>query len=98
MATLYGLEHEPLIRKIILLAPALNFDPSFSANNQMITIPTWLYVGKNDEVTPPFLVAPVAQSLFSDLRYNLVDDDHLLRSTFPFLDWNRLLKHTPPES
>ena len=46
MATLYSLEHEPLIRKIILLAPALNFDPSLSANNQMITIPTWLYVGK----------------------------------------------------
>ncbi len=94
MATLYSLEHEPLIRKIILLAPALNFHPSLSTNKQIINVPTWLYIGKNDEVTPPLLVAPVAQSLFSDLRYHLVDDDHLLRSTFAGLNWDQLLNET----
>jgi pimeloyl-ACP methyl ester carboxylesterase len=94
MATLYGLEHEARVRKIVLFAPALNFDPSLSDTSQRIHVPTWLYIGKHDEITPHILVEPIAQSLFSALHYLLMDDDHFLCDTFPRLNWSQLLNET----
>jgi pimeloyl-ACP methyl ester carboxylesterase len=97
MATLYGLENETRIRRLILLAPALNFDPSLPSAAKVLAVPAWLYIGGNDHVTPPSLVKPVAQSLFRNLTYHLADDDHLLYNTFPHLDWPRLLMFTSPQ-
>lgn len=87
MATLYTMENENRVLKLILLAPALNF-PDFSRySTQMVKVPTHLYIGKNDTVCPPDIVIPEAQRIFSELSVHVTDDDHLLRGTFMEIDW-----------
>ena len=50
MATVFTLENEKRVNKLILMAPAFNF-PEFAAYKNSITaIPTIVYQGKNDTV------------------------------------------------
>jgi pimeloyl-ACP methyl ester carboxylesterase len=91
MATLFGLANGPQVRRIVLLAPALNFSEFVPYRGGAIDIPTWLYVGKEDTVTPLAEVEPLARTIFSRLYCHAVDDDHLLRTTFQKIDWSRLL-------
>ncbi|MFC1523692.1 alpha/beta fold hydrolase [Thermodesulfobacteriota bacterium] len=87
MATIYALENELKISGMILLAPALNF-PDFSLYSGRTTaVPTRLYIGSLDDVTPPDKVIPAAVNTFVNLEIHESDDDHLLRNTFSMIDW-----------
>lgn len=90
MATCYAIAHPDQVARLILLAPALNF-ADYTPPPQPIAIPTLLIIGEQDQVTPANLVVPLAQQTFSRLETLLVNDDHLLRATFPGLDWSGLL-------
>ncbi|MCX5848209.1 MAG: alpha/beta hydrolase [Deltaproteobacteria bacterium] len=91
MAVQYSMENESRIKKLILLAPALNL-PEFKANSyKPLMIPVIIYHGTNDNIVNPKIVKKIALKCFSNLEHHLVEDDHSLHKTFPVLDWEKLL-------
>ncbi len=90
MATCFAIKHPAKIRKLILLAPALNF-PEFTVPEKQISVPVLLLIGQKDTVTPPNIVIPLARETFANLAIQEMDDDHMLHRTFTSLDWLRLL-------
>jgi pimeloyl-ACP methyl ester carboxylesterase len=92
MATVFALDHESQLRKLVLLAPALMLDPlrSFSKPKQ-ITVPTVLIHGTLDTVVPLEPVREIAQKLFPNLTVHIVEDDHRLHKTANEMDWESVL-------
>lgn len=90
MACCYAIQHPARTQFLVLLAPALNFN-EFKPPPARIDVPTIVVIGKNDTVTPPDLVIPLAKATCSNLQIHLVDDDHMLHTTFPGLDWSAWL-------
>lgn len=91
MATCYAMSHQDRLKKLILLAPALNF-ANFSPPAKGIDVPTTLLIGKRDTVTPPDEVIPLARQTFTHLEIYLFEDDHMMHETFIHLDWTDLLE------
>jgi len=91
MATIFAMDNKDAVARIVLLAPALNFSEFSRYTIQQINAPTWMIIGREDSVTPAEKVVPVARRIFTDLRYDEVDDDHLLARTFRKLDWKTML-------
>jgi pimeloyl-ACP methyl ester carboxylesterase len=91
MACLFAVMHQPIVEKMILLAPAINLMEFAASKNEMISVPVWIYHGNADEVIPLAEVEPIARKTFSNLSFNDVNDDHFLHKTFPALDWESLL-------
>jgi len=90
MASLFALENEEQVRKLILLAPAINLmDASY--RKKKTTVPARVYHGRQDEVIDIQEVQRVAESLFADLQFHAVEDDHFLHKTFKTMPWDRLL-------
>lgn len=87
MATIFAVEQEVRVTKLILLAPALNFDEFRPYHGRKVSIPVWLYQGRNDVVTPYKDVMAVAENIFLTLQVHSVEDDHFLRKTFECIDW-----------
>ncbi len=91
MAAIYACEHERQVRKVVLLAPALHL-PEFSRFiGKKVKIPVILFHGRSDDVVPPAPVKTLAEEVFENLDYHLVDDDHSLHITFPLMDWPTLI-------
>jgi pimeloyl-ACP methyl ester carboxylesterase len=90
MAACYAIARPDKVRKLILLAPALNFS-EYAAPAQLVNVPTLLIIGDHDTVTPPNLVIPAARATFSQLEILVCDDDHLLKTAFFAVDWPTLL-------
>jgi pimeloyl-ACP methyl ester carboxylesterase len=90
MAACFAIKHPRQCRRLVLLAPALNFS-AYLPPAAPLNIPTLLVIGQHDTVCPPHLVLPQARATFTDLEEKVVDDDHLLRHVFPTLDWSGLL-------
>ncbi len=89
MATCYALKKPTNITKLILLAPALNYNYQPPAST--IDVPVTMYIGRNDTVTPPAKVIPLAQATFAHMKIIHSNDDHLLTTTFPSINWHKLL-------
>jgi alpha-beta hydrolase superfamily lysophospholipase len=91
MATIYAMEKPETVDRLVLLAPALNF-PEFSQYIiNRIHVPTVILIGKNDTVTPMTEVLPQAEKIFAKMKFEEVDDDHMLARTFRDFDWQTLL-------
>lgn len=90
MASVFACHTEKKIRKLILLAPALNHLPH-ETRGVGGGFPVIIYHGSRDDVAPPEPVRKIAGKLFRNLTYHLVDDDHSLHRTFFTLDWDDLL-------
>lgn len=90
MATIHCCRQPWQCHRLILLAPALNF-AEFVPPAVKITTPTRIIIGKHDTVTPPDLVLPLAEQTFAAPIITLVDDDHMLATVFPQLDWHEML-------
>ena len=91
MATVFTLEHEDQIRKLVLLAPALTEEIAPLPKPGPIFVPTILIHGTQDTVVPFESVREIAQRLFSNLTLYEVDDDHRLHRAADELDWNTIL-------
>ncbi len=91
MAVLFALENESRIKKLILLAPALNFFDWSQYQHRMIETPAWVYIGTLDNVTPVKSVEPLARKLLKNLIFTKVEDDHLLFKNFYKIPWAELL-------
>ncbi|MBU4010470.1 MAG: lipase family protein, partial [Proteobacteria bacterium] len=79
------------VQKLILLAPALNYMPPGIYPEKRLDIPVYIYHGNQDQVVPHGPVHDIADKIFSNLIWHLVDDDHSLHKTFFNLNWNLLL-------
>lgn len=91
MASIFAVENEPSVRRLILLAPAINLMEFTSYRQRKIVRPVHITHGREDEVIPISDVEEVAKQVFSNLTFNTVDDDHYLHKTFKTLDWDGLL-------
>jgi pimeloyl-ACP methyl ester carboxylesterase len=92
MGTIFTLDYETRVRKLILLAPALTLNPLASLPNpKPVSVPTILIHGTLDTVVPPKPVREVAQRLFTNLTCITVEDDHRLGKSVHELDWNTIL-------
>jgi pimeloyl-ACP methyl ester carboxylesterase len=92
MAAIFTCEREEQVRKLILLAPALSlggFDPYLS---RRLSVPTVLFHGSEDDIVPPEPVKSIAETIFLNLSYNRVFDDHSLHGTFATMAWDSLLE------
>jgi pimeloyl-ACP methyl ester carboxylesterase len=92
IGTVFTCEHPTQVRKLILLAPALLRDP-FGAylNLQSVSVPTVIVHGTEDDIVPMEPVREMAQKLFSNLTYHVVNDGHRLHKAFEELDWGKIL-------
>jgi predicted esterase len=91
MAGLYSFQNPDKVKKLILLAPALNlseFEPYLS---ETLTVPAFVFHGKNDEVISCQAVKVIAERVFPNLSFTILDDDHRLTTTFAKIDWPQLL-------
>lgn len=94
MATCYSISWPRRIARLILLAPALNYD-RYKPPSSPLDIPTTVLIGKKDNVTPACHVVPLAEATFSNCQITLVNDDHFLHESFSQLDWPALLSVSP---
>jgi pimeloyl-ACP methyl ester carboxylesterase len=91
MGTMFTLENEPRVERLVLLAPAINLMPQIAHISKKISVPVWLYHGNEDDVIPLMKVEAVANQIFSNLSFHKVVDDHFLHKTFKRIDWDALL-------
>jgi pimeloyl-ACP methyl ester carboxylesterase len=97
LAIIYTLRHRETVKKLILLAPAINFMKisTFStfdlSKEGKIQIPTVVYHGKRDNIVPIMSVQPILMKFFEHLIYNIVDDDHKLHATTEQIPWESLI-------
>jgi len=91
MASLYAIDHKDRVKRLILLAPALNWIALNLNPLPRISSPVRIYHGKNDEVVPLKIVEEIAKKIFQDLAFTVLDDDHFLHIFFPKIDWDEHL-------
>lgn len=92
MATVFAFNNHDKIKKIILLAPALNIEEFLMLyRDKKLHIPVTIYHGRDDDVVPPLPVYDIARMIFTKLQHYMVDDDHSLHRTFSLMDWDVLL-------
>jgi predicted esterase len=92
MAAIFACENPRRVIKLILLAPALTFQDFEPCLHHRLDIPVTVYHGKKDDVISVAPVYDVARKVFADLTFHTVDDDHVLKDTFPYIDWDTLLE------
>ncbi len=91
MAALFAREHPEACRRLILLAPAFNFE-AYTPPPQQLPVETFLFIGRYDTVTPPEIVVPLAEKSFANISTHLVADDHMLQKSFSSFPWQELLE------
>ncbi|MBN1828445.1 MAG: alpha/beta fold hydrolase [Deltaproteobacteria bacterium] len=91
MAAVFACRHQHRLNKLILLAPALNLEEFSLCRALRIQLPVTVIHGTGDTVVPLAEVRSIAEDVFLNLAYQIVDDDHSLHRTFPLMDWNELL-------
>lgn len=93
MGTVFTCNKPNQVRKLILLAPALLKEPFGSyLDLEPVSVPTIIIHGTEDDVVPLEPVREIAEKLFTNLRYIVVDDGHRLHKAFGELDWNEILE------
>ena len=91
MAALYACQLPKKVSRLILLAPVLSTPELNPKEIQSINIPVIIFHGRQDRIVPLKPSQSRAEKLFSNLTYNIVDDDHMLHSTVMKIDWPQLV-------
>jgi len=100
MGTVFTCNHPTQVRKLVLLAPALlreafgfYLDPSTGSGQRLepVSVPTIVIHGTLDTVVPLEPVREIAQKIFTNLTYHIVEDDHRLGKSVRELDWKSIL-------
>jgi len=92
MGAIFTCEHPDQVRKQVLLAPALML-PQFAPflDLEPVSVPTTIIHGTQDTVVPLETVRKIAQKVFTNLAYEIVEDDHRLHIATDTLDWKAIL-------
>ena len=91
MAALYTFENQDRVKKLILLAPALNLPEFTPYLSEALPLPVYVFHGKHDELIPAQLIKDIAKKAFTNLAFTMLDDDHRLSKKFTSIDWHNLL-------
>ena len=92
MGTVFTCAHPTQVRKLVLLAPALLREQFASyLDLEPVSVPTVVIHGTLDTVVPLEPVREIAQKLFTNLTYHIVEDDHRLGKSVHELDWKEIL-------
>jgi pimeloyl-ACP methyl ester carboxylesterase len=92
MGALFACQHPQQVRKLVLLAPALT-RPQFADDPPApVAVPVVAYHGRGDTVIPLEPTRALAERVFSNLTFHVVDDNHMLRTTVQSIDWQTLLR------
>ncbi|MHA1987102.1 MAG: alpha/beta hydrolase [Promethearchaeota archaeon] len=94
MAAIYALENPNRVRRLVLLAPFLVSRKLKPHMYKPIDIPVIVYHGKNDKVVRYKMARERAQNFFTNLEYNVVDDNHPLRNTVKSLNWQKIIPNS----
>jgi len=90
MGALFTCQHPKQVRKLILLAPALTLPEFANHLPGPVDVPTIVIHGTRDDVVPLKPVRAIAEKVFTNLTYHIVDDDHRLQKTAVELDWKSI--------
>lgn len=92
MGALWACAHPAQVRRLVLMAPAINL-PEFAAQPRPpLDVPVIIYHGSRDTVVPLAPVRAIAERVFRNLAFHVVDDDHRLHATAAALDWRDVLE------
>ena len=91
MGVTYTCQFPKKVSRLILLAPVLSTPDLNPKKLQPIDIPVIVFHGKNDQIVPLKPSRSRAKKLFTNLAYNVVDDDHMLHQTVKAIDWHDLI-------
>ncbi len=91
MGAVFALDHPEQVRKLVLLAPALNLDEFAARQLKPVSVPTVIVHGTEDDVVPLKPVRALAEKVFTNLTYFIVDDGHRLHKAFEELEWEKIL-------
>ena len=91
MGALFACERPDQVKKLVLLAPALIWPDFASSPPAPVSVPTVVYHGLRDEIVPLEPVRQLAETVFQEVDFHAVDDDHGLYQTVHQLDWQDLL-------
>lgn len=91
MGALFACQHPHQVTRLVLLAPALILPDFASALPPPIEVPTVIFHGSRDSLIPLEHIRPLAEKVFHNLEFHVVDDDHGLYQTVHSLDWISLL-------
>ena len=94
MASIYAMEQEARVDRLILLAPAVNLIGFSTYEAKEISVPVQIFHGTNDDVIPVDDVERIAKKCFINLTFNRVYDDHNLHNTFKTIEWDKLLGYS----
>ncbi|MBY9004845.1 MAG: alpha/beta hydrolase [Candidatus Lokiarchaeota archaeon] len=91
MGALYSLKHPKKVKMLILLAPFFGANLLNPSKFHPIDVPIVIFHGKNDLTASLKKSKTVSNILFSNLEYNIVDDDHYLHTTVKKINWIQLI-------
>jgi alpha-beta hydrolase superfamily lysophospholipase len=91
MGCLWSLQNPNNVNQLILLAPFLVSRKLKPQMYRPINIPVIVYHGKNDKVVRYKMARERAKIFFTNLKYNIVDDDHKLKNTTKLIDWKEII-------
>lgn len=91
MGALFTCQHPAQVRKLVLMAPALIWPDFANEPPAAVDVPTIIYHGKGDQIVPLIPVRQLAERVFRNLAFNIVDDDHGLYKTAHEIDWKEIL-------
>jgi pimeloyl-ACP methyl ester carboxylesterase len=94
MGAIFLLENPQKVSQLILLAPFIVSRRLIPSMYQPVDVPVKVYHGKKDRIVPFKPARERAQYFFTNLEYNIVDDDHRLHSTVKSLNWQNLILNT----
>jgi pimeloyl-ACP methyl ester carboxylesterase len=91
MASVFAMHEGHRVKRMILLAPAINLMHFSQYKGGTVPVPVRIYHGTEDRVIPIEDVETVAKETFPCLTFHKVEDDHFLHRTFKTIDWDSLL-------
>ena len=91
MGALFTCRRPQQVERLILLAPALVWPDFAGTPPAPVSVPTTIYHGSRDEIVPLEPVRLLAEQVFLNLTFHVVDDDHGLYQTVHAIDWKALL-------
>lgn len=97
IAAAFALEQPRQVKRLVLLAPALNTPEFAGYPASACPVPVLIVLGRHDTVCPPVEVLPAACHHFTNLTIHQTDDDHRLRRTFVAVDWEAMLGEAHPK-
>jgi pimeloyl-ACP methyl ester carboxylesterase len=96
MAALFACRHPERVARLILLAPALVWPDFAMQPPEPIDLPVVVIHGSRDTIVPLEATRLLAELVFKNLSFQVVNDDHGLYKTVHALDWASLLVNNNP--